>query len=87
MHYKNGREAKNGDRIVTVEPTGSYTPPVAGILYDARADGGSDCNGRIAVPQPNDKCADLKNCMHADDIAAAAATIPDISVQTVTGNV
>lgn len=72
MHYKNGRPAKNGDRIVKVS---SYGPPVAGILYDARADGGSDCNGRIALPTPSDPVADLKECLHADDVLAA--TIPD----------
>jgi hypothetical protein len=32
VHYKNGREAKNGDKVVLVPAYGS---PVVGILYDA----------------------------------------------------
>ncbi len=77
MHYKNGREAKNGDKIVLVQPPGSYGQPVAGILYDAKAENGNDCNGRIAIPQNSDISADLKNCLHVDDVSAA--TIPDLS--------
>jgi hypothetical protein len=79
MHYKNGREAKNGDMIVTIQP--GYGWPVAGVLYGAKAEHGNDCNGRIAVPQPGDTCADLKNCLHIDDVIAAAGSdsIPDTS--------
>lgn len=71
MHYKNGREAKNGDKVVLIP---SHGPPVAGILYDAV--GGNDyCNGRIAVTSSSDSCPNLKECLHADDLAAA--TVPD----------
>ncbi len=77
MHYKNGRPAKNGDKIVLI-PNG-YGSPVAGILYDAVA-GNNDCNGRIAIPSASDQCADLKNCLHIDDIAQA--TVPDSSAPT-----
>ena len=75
MHYRNGREAKNGDKIIVLNPCGGT--PVVGILYDAKAENGSDCNGRVVVPTNYDQCADLKNCLHLDDIAAA--TIPDTS--------
>jgi hypothetical protein len=34
MHYKNGREAKNGDMIMVLA---SYSAPVIGILYNAKA--------------------------------------------------
>ncbi len=88
MHYRNGREAKNGDRIFKL---GDYYPPVAGILYegilyDAVA-GNNDCNGRIALTSPNDPIADLKNCLHADDIAKATIIdstreIPDTATGT-----
>jgi hypothetical protein len=84
MHYKNGREAKNGDKIVLLPPAGCYGMPVAGILYDAKAEQGSDYNGRIAVPQPTDTCADLKNCLHADDIAGPQALIPDLTKEPAT---
>lgn len=77
MHYKNGRVAKNGDKVVCIS---SYNGlPVAGILYDAVA-GNDHCNGKIAVTSSNDPCPDLKDCLHADDIKAAK--IPDTSVPT-----
>lgn len=41
VHYKNGREAKNGDKVVLLP---SYGSPVVGILYDATA-GNDYCNG------------------------------------------
>ena len=73
MHYRNGREAKNGDKVLLL-PT--YGAPVCGILYDAVA-GNNDCNGKIAPCSPNDPCPDLKNVLHIDDVAAAAANIPN----------
>ena len=73
MHYKNGREAKNGDKVILLP---SYGPPIAGILYDAVA-GNDCCNGRIAVSSPNDPMPDLQECLHADDVIAAAGNIPD----------
>ena len=72
MHYKNGREAKNGDKVILLGT--DFRPPVAGILYDAVA-GNNDCNGKIAITSANDPCPDLKECLHADDVARA--TIPD----------
>jgi hypothetical protein len=67
MHYKNGREAKNGDKVVLIP---SYGTPVIGILYDAVA-GNDHCNGRIAVTAPNDPTPNLKECLHLDDVIAA----------------
>ena len=63
MHYKNGREAKNGDKVVLLR---SWGPPVAGILYDAVA-GNNDCNGKIAPTHPNDPCPNLQEVLHLDD--------------------
>jgi hypothetical protein len=51
MHYKNGRPAKNGDKVIAFP---GYGPPAIGILYDAVA-GNDACNGRIAVIAPNDR--------------------------------
>lgn len=74
MHYKNGREAKNGDKVVLLP---SYGPPVVGILYDAVA-GNDYCNGKIAVTHQNDPCPNLKECLHLDDVLAALpAEVPD----------
>lgn len=82
MHYANGREAKNGDKVVLIP---SYGPPTIGILYDATA-GNDHCNGRIAPIAGNDLCPDLKACLHYDDLlnllpgqeGVLAETHPDI---------
>jgi hypothetical protein len=63
MHYKNGREAKNGDKVMLL-PT--YGPPVIGILYDAAA-GNDSCNGRLAATHQNDPMPNLAECLHLDD--------------------
>lgn len=68
MHYKNGREAKNGDRVVLLPTQG---PVVVGILYDAQA-GNDYCNGRLAQASPSDPCPNLKECLHVDDVVAVA---------------
>jgi len=65
MHYANGREAKNGDKVVLL----GYGGPVVGILYDAQA-GNDHCNGKIAVTKPGDPCPNLKECLHLDDVLA-----------------
>ena len=69
MHYKNGREAKNGDKVVLIP---SYGAPVVGILYDATA-GNNNCNGKLATMSLQDRCPDLKECLHLDDVLAAVA--------------
>jgi len=69
MHYKNGREAKIGDKVVLIP---SYGPPVIGILYDA-IPGNDFCNGRIATVSPTNPCPNLKECLHLDDVLAAIA--------------
>jgi len=85
MHYKNGREAKNGDKVVLIpeypkDANGrSLGTPVVGILYDAQA-GNDYCNGKIAVIKPNDSCPNLKECLHLDDLLKAIpAEVPDSS--------
>lgn len=75
MHYRNGREAKNGDKVVLIP---SYGAPVAGILYDAVA-GNDTCNGRIAPTSPTDPMPNLKEVLHIDDVKSA--NIPDSSQQ------
>lgn len=76
MHYKNGREAKNGDKIVLVP---SYGPPQIGILYDAKA-GNDYCNGKLAPISSSDACPNLKECLHLDDVLALIPPeVPDTS--------
>jgi hypothetical protein len=76
MHYKNGREAKNGDKVVLFP---SYGSPIVGILYDAQA-GNDTCNGKIALVKPNDPCPNLQECLHLNDVLnALPAEVPDSS--------
>jgi hypothetical protein len=82
MHYKNGREAKNGDTILILPKVGeTYPTPAVGVLFGAKGDS-NDCNGSIApILSGGQVCvADLKNCLHLDDIAAAI--IPDSTKTT-----
>jgi hypothetical protein len=76
MHYKNGREAKNGDKVLLVP---SYGAPMVGILYDATA-GNDTCNGRLAACSPNDPTPNLQECLHMEDVSAlTTTTLPDRS--------
>lgn len=76
MHYKNGREAKNGDKVLLVP---QYGAPKIGVLYEATA-GNDHCNGKLATISPNDPMPDLKECLHLDDVLKALpAVVPDTS--------
>lgn len=74
MHYRNGREAKNGDKIVQIGGYGTGAPTVTaiGILYDATP-GNDYCNGGIAAIQGANTSACLCDCLHVDDLAAILA--------------
>lgn len=67
MHYKNGREAKNGDKVMSFSNYPNSRPTV-GILYDANPAGGNTCNGRLAAIGTSDPVADLSECLHLDDV-------------------
>ena len=76
MHYRNGRVAKNGDKVVWIS---EYGPAMIGILYDAKAEN-DYCNGRLAPIAPTDACPNLKECLHLDDfVKALPADVPDTS--------
>lgn len=68
MHYRNGREAKNGDKIVKMDTEGGKIVAF-GVLHSAVA-GNDHCNGNIAVVQPANDYACLCDCLHIDDVAA-----------------
>jgi hypothetical protein len=73
MHYRNGREAKNGDKIVQIGGYGENAEIVAvGVLYGATA-GNDYCNGNIAPTQHPQTTACLCDCLHVDDLAAILA--------------
>lgn len=67
MHYRNGREAKNGDKIIQIDHTGNVS--AFGTLHSATP--GSDyCNGTIAPVQDVRTGACMCDCLHIDDVAA-----------------
>jgi hypothetical protein len=69
MHYRNGREAKNGDKIVQIGGYGSGGAVSAiGVLYDAKP-GNDHCNGYIAPIHVSPTSACLCDCLHVDDLA------------------
>lgn len=69
MHYRNGREAKNGDKVVQICGYGNGAEINAlGVLYDAKP-GNDHCNGSIAPVQQNITAACLCDCLHVDDLA------------------
>lgn len=73
MHYRNGREAKNGDPIVQIGGYGNgATITAVGVLYGA-THGNDYCNGNIAPTQSIPSGACLCDCLHAEDLAALLA--------------
>lgn len=71
MHYRNGREAKNGDKIVQIGGFGADGGSIVavGVLYDAKP-GNDYCNGNMAPTQNPITNACLCDCLHVDDLAA-----------------
>lgn len=67
MHYRNGREAKNGDKIVMLDG-GPGKVSAVGVLYDA-VPGNDYCNGNLAPIQLPTTTACLCDCLHVDDLA------------------
>lgn len=71
MHYRNGREAHNGDKIISLAGYGSGPVNInaIGILYDA-VPGIDTCNGNIAPILGGPVVgACLCDCLHCDDVA------------------
>jgi len=71
MHYRNGREAKNGDKVIQLGNFGGQISAV-GILHSATP-GNDYCNGSIAPIQNANTGACLCDCLHLDDVAALLA--------------
>ena len=66
MHYRNGKEAKNGDKIVRLSQDGKIE--AFGVLHSA-IPGNDYCNGNIAVVQSSNEYACMCDCIHIDDLA------------------
>lgn len=68
MHYRNGREAKNGDKVIQIGFDGKIVG--AGVLYDA-VPGNDYCNGKVAPVSEATAC--LIDCLHVEDVLALLA--------------
>ena len=68
MHYRNGREAKNGDTVIQLRMDGGEVVAL-GVLYNATP-GDDYCNGSIAPVQSVITGACMCDCLHIDDVAA-----------------
>lgn len=66
MHYRNGREAKNGDVIVQLGFSDGKASAL-GVLCEATP-GNDFCNGRITPVQSTISVACLCDCLHIDDL-------------------
>lgn len=71
MHYRNGREAKNGDIIIQLGMNSSNVQAL-GVLHSATP-GNDYCNGSIAPIQPTNQMACMCDCLHIDDLTALLA--------------
>jgi hypothetical protein len=69
MHYRNGREAKNGDKIVRLN---GGKVEAFGVLHDA-VPGNDYCNGMIAPLCTSPSYACMVDCLHIDDVAEMLA--------------
>lgn len=67
MHYRNGREAKNGDKVIRLSMDGSKLEAF-GVLHSAEP-GNDYCNGSIAPVQNTQEMACMCDCLHIDDLA------------------
>ena len=68
MHYRNGREAKNGDKIVRLN---AGIIDAFGALENA-VPGNDYCNGNI-VHEGHSTYACMCDCLHVDDVAVMLA--------------
>ena len=66
MHYRNGREAKNGDKVVKLDFAKGEIMSF-GVLHSATP-GNDYCNGSIANANDNSGAC-LCDCLHIDDVA------------------
>jgi hypothetical protein len=69
VHYRNGREAKNGDKVVQLTSSDEPRITAVGVLFDATP-GNDYCNGSIASTLGGPVVmACLCDCLHFNDVA------------------
>ena len=71
MHYRNGRAAKNGDKIVQLDFNSGKIVGV-GVLHDA-VPGNDYCNGKVAPIGLDHPGACLCDCLALEDVEAILA--------------
>ncbi len=87
MHFKNGREAKQGDHVIAKSYAGSI---VGGVIYDLRPDG-SKCNVTVSVLKPGGTyeltCQDVGQMVHVEDALGALDALAASVTKVVTAAV
>ena len=73
MHYRNGRVAQNGDKVIQLESSSGKIVG-AGTLINA-VPGNDYCNGHIVTVHPNYSSAQVVgacmcDCLHIEDVEA-----------------
>jgi hypothetical protein len=68
MHYRNGREAKNGDKVIQIGISDGKINAF-GVLHSATP-GNDYCNGLIAPVQNAQVGACMCDCLHVEDVEA-----------------
>ena len=69
MHYKNGREAKNGDLVIGKSEY-QNAPVMSGLLIDINP-GATSCNGQLLRPGGAiQTCVTVGDFFHAEDAVA-----------------
>lgn len=80
MRYKNGREAKPGDRVLWL-PT--YRPARLSSIYDVEQHAGGG-HAKFVVEPPLPLYVNLKECLHIDDVLGVIPSdVPDVSASVV----
>lgn len=70
MHYRNGREAKPGDKVINLQLG------MSGMLHSLSAQSDT-CNARLAPVTNNDPYVNLKDCVHVDDVTEKFTPKPE----------
>lgn len=75
MHFKNGREAKVGDHVVTKNYDGNV---VTGVIHNLRASASCNCDVSLLVPGGVVQltCQTVGNMYHAADALLAVEPTP-----------
>lgn len=77
MHYANGGQAKNGDRVIRLTPPNYCSRIIVGILHDATP-GNDTWNGNLVAPIADPLGCNLAECLPVDDGRALVGDIKKV---------